>query len=68
MFNSLVMTSCHFELIEEYVSVAKVTVGPPLSWFIPKLFRNVKPLQNNESWQIVNIYRIYKIFLHISNN
>lgn len=47
--NSLVMTSRHLKLTEEYVGVAKVTVGPPLSWFIPKLFRNVEPLQNKES-------------------
>lgn len=47
--NSLVMTSRHLELTEEYVGVAEVTVGPPLSWFIPKLFCNVEPLQNKET-------------------
>lgn len=43
------MTSCHFELTEEYVGVAKVTVGPPLRRFIPELFSNVEPLQNKYS-------------------
>lgn len=47
--NSLVMTSRHLELTEEYVGVAEVTVGPPLSWFIPKLFCDVEPLQNKET-------------------
>lgn len=42
------MTSCHFELTEEYVGVAKVTVGPPLSGFIPKLFCDEEPLRNKE--------------------
>lgn len=30
LVNSLVMTSRHLELTEEYVGVAEVTVGPPL--------------------------------------
>lgn len=44
---SLVMTSCHFKLAKEYVSIAKITVCPPLSRLIPKLFSNEKTLPNS---------------------
>lgn len=40
------MTSRHFKLAEEDVSVAKVTVGPPLSRLISKLFSDEQPLPN----------------------
>lgn len=46
----LVMTSRHFKLAEEYVSVAKVTMCPPLSRLIPKLFSNEKPLPNKTTF------------------
>lgn len=51
------MTSCHFKLAEEYISVAKVTVGPPLSRLIPKLFSDKQPLPNrtNSRVQITDI-------------
>jgi len=46
---SLVMTSRHLELAEEYVSVAKVTVGPSLSGLIPKLFGDEQPLPTGQT-------------------
>lgn len=41
------MTSCYFKLAKEYVSIAQVTVCPPLSRLIPKLFSDEKTLSNN---------------------
>lgn len=43
---SLVMTGRHVKLAEEYISIAKVAVGPPLCRLIAKLFSNEKPLPN----------------------
>lgn len=42
------MTSRHFKLAEEYVSIAKVTVGSPLSRLIPKLFGDEQPLPKKQ--------------------
>lgn len=41
------MTSCYFKLAQEYVSIAQVTVCPPLSRLVPKLFSDEKTLSNN---------------------
>ena len=38
------MASCRFILIQEYVCIAKVTVGPPLSRLIPELFSDEQSL------------------------
>lgn len=45
---SLVMTGRHVKLFEEYVCIAKVAVGPPLSRPIPKLLSNEKALSNKK--------------------
>lgn len=42
------MTSRHIKLFEEYVCIAKVAVGPPLSRPIPKLLSNEKALSNKK--------------------
>lgn len=48
----LVMTGRHFKLAEEYVSIAKVTVGPPLSRLIPKLFSDEQTLPNGTNSRV----------------
>lgn len=52
VFYSLVMAGRHFKLAEEYVSVAKVTVGPPLSGLIPKLFSDEQPLPDRTNSRV----------------
>lgn len=46
------MSSRYFILTEEYVCVAKVTMRPPLSRFVPKLFGNEKTLKIATSSQM----------------
>lgn len=64
---SLVMAGRHFKLAEEYVSVAKVTVGPPLCGLIPKLFGDEQPLHRVEkhTFQHISAIRIHVyLYLH----
>lgn len=59
------MTGGHFKLVEEYMSIAEVTVGSPLSWLIPKLFSDEQPLSNRTN-AMVNITVIKVRMIRIS--
>ena len=67
---SLVMACGYFKLAEENVSIAKVTVGPPLSGLIPKLFSDEQPLPNrtNHSVHITEVMIYTKHFQVIGKN